>query len=632
MGLKHFLEKIEPHFLPGGKHEKWYALYEAAATIFYTSGAVTRKAAHVRDALDSKRMMILVWLALFPAMFYGMYNVGVQAFGALTPDLLQQNIANDWHYALANALGINMSSEAGVLGKMLFGAIYFLPIYATVFIVGGFWEVLFATVRKHEINEGFFVTSILFALIVPPTLPLWQAALGITFGVVVAKEVFGGTGKNFMNPALAGRAFLFFAYPANITGDTVWTAVDGYSGATALAQWAAHGADGLKNAVTGQNISWMDAFIGNVPGSIGEVSTLALLIGGAFIVFTRIASWRIIAGVMIGMIAMSSLFNFIGSDTNAMFSMPWYWHLVVGGFAIGMLFMATDPVSASFTNVGKWWYGALIGVMCVLIRVVNPAYPEGMMLAILFALIVPPTLPLWQAALGISFGVVVAKEVFGGTGKNFMNPALAGRAFLFFAYPANITGDTIWTAVDGYSGATALAQWAAHGADGLKNAVTGQAISWMDAFIGNVPGSIGEVSTLALLIGGAFIVFTRIASWRIIAGVMIGMIAMSSLFNFIGSDTNAMFSMPWYWHLVVGGFAIGMLFMATDPVSASFTNVGKWWYGALIGVMCVLIRVVNPAYPEGMMLAILFANLFAPIFDYFVAQANIKRRKARSNG
>ncbi|MBH5954067.1 RnfABCDGE type electron transport complex subunit D, partial [Neisseria meningitidis] len=181
-------------------------------------------------------------------------------------------------------------------------------------------------------------------------------------------------------------------------------------------------------------------------------------------------------------------------------------------------------------------------------------------------------------------------------------------------------------------GATALAQWAAHGADGLKNAVTGQTITWMDAFIGKLPGSIGEVSTLALLIGGAFIVFARIASWRIIAGVMIGMIAMSSLFNFIGSDTNAMFAMPWYWHLVVGGFAIGMLFMATDPVSASFTNVGKWWYGALIGVMCVLIRVVNPAYPEGMMLAILFANLFAPIFDYFVAQANIKRRKARSNG
>lgn len=401
MGLKHFLEKIEPHFLPGGKHEKWYALYEAAATIFYTSGAVTRKAAHVRDALDSKRMMILVWLALFPAMFYGMYNVGAQAFDALTPDLLQQSIANDWHYALADALGINMSSEAGVSGKMLFGAIYFLPIYATVFVVGGFWEVLFATVRKHEINEGFFVTSILFALIVPPTLPLWQAALGISFGVVVAKEVFGGTGKNFMNPALAGRAFLFFAYPANLSGDAVWTAVDGYSGATTLAQWAAHGADGLKNAVTGQTITWMDAFIGKLPGSIGEVSTLALLIGGAFIVFARIASWRIIAGVMIGMIAMSSLFNFIGSDTNAMFAMPWYWHLVVGGFAIGMLFMATDPVSASFTNVGKWWYGALIGVMCVLIRVVNPAYPEGMMLAILFANLFAPIFDYFVAQANI---------------------------------------------------------------------------------------------------------------------------------------------------------------------------------------------------------------------------------------
>lgn len=401
MGLKHFLEKIEPHFLPGGKHEKWYALYEAAATIFYTSGAVTRKAAHVRDALDSKRMMILVWLALFPAMFYGMYNVGAQAFDALTPDLLQQSIANDWHYALADALGINMSSEAGVSGKMLFGAIYFLPIYATVFVVGGFWEVLFATVRKHEINEGFFVTSILFALIVPPTLPLWQAALGISFGVVVAKEVFGGTGKNFMNPALAGRAFLFFAYPANLSGDAVWTAVDGYSGATALVQWAAHGADGLKNAVTGQTITWMDAFIGKLPGSIGEVSTLALLIGGAFIVFARIASWRIIAGVMIGMIAMSSLFNFIGSDTNAMFAMPWYWHLVVGGFAIGMLFMATDPVSASFTNVGKWWYGALIGVMCVLIRVVNPAYPEGMMLAILFANLFAPIFDYFVAQANI---------------------------------------------------------------------------------------------------------------------------------------------------------------------------------------------------------------------------------------
>ncbi len=393
MGLKHFLEKIEPQFLPGGKREKWYPLYEAIATALYTPGTVTRKAAHVRDALDSKRMMILVWLALFPAMFYGMYNVGAQSIAAVNHlGLLEQNIAADWHYALAHWLGINLGTDAGIFSKLSLGAIFFLPIYAVVFAVGGFWEVLFSVIRKHEINEGFFVTSILFALIVPPTLPLWQAALGITFGVVMAKEVFGGTGKNFMNPALAGRAFLFFAYPAQISGDAVWTAVDGFSGATALSQWAVEGAAGLKHTVTGQPITWMDAFIGNLPGSMGEVSTLALLIGGALIVFARIASWRIIAGVMLGMVATSLLFNAIGSDTNPMFSMPWYWHLVLGGFAIGMLFMATDPVSASFTNVGKWWYGALIGVMCVLIRVVNPAYPEGMMLAILFANLFAPIL------------------------------------------------------------------------------------------------------------------------------------------------------------------------------------------------------------------------------------------------
>lgn len=391
MGLKRFLEKVEPHFLPGGKHEKWYALYEAVATALYTPGTVTRKAAHVRDAFDSKRMMILVWLALFPAMFYGMYNAGHQAILAANHlGLLEQNMATDWHYAVAQALGVNLGAGAGVLSKTALGAVFFLPIYAVVFVVGGFWEVLFASVRKHEINEGFFVTSILFALIVPPTLPLWQAALGITFGVVVAKEVFGGTGKNFMNPALAGRAFLFFAYPAQITGDTVWTAVDGFSGATALSQWAAGGASGLAHAVTGAPITWMDAFIGNMPGATGEVSTLALLLGGAFIIFARIASWRIVAGVMLGMAATSLLFNAIGSDTNPMFSMPWHWHLVLGGFAIGMLFMATDPVSASFTNTGKWWYGALIGAMCVLIRVVNPAYPEGMMLAILFANLFAP--------------------------------------------------------------------------------------------------------------------------------------------------------------------------------------------------------------------------------------------------
>lgn len=393
MGLKHLFEKMEPAFLPGGKYEKWYALFEATYTLFYTQGTVTHKDSHVRDAIDSKRMMIIVWLALFPAMFWGMFNVGSQSIMALGVGDFAQNVANsvnnDWHFALANGLGL-LNQDAGVLGKMVLGAIFFLPIYLTVFAVGGFWEVLFAVIRKHEINEGFFVTSILLALIVPPTLPLWQAALAATFGVVVAKEVFGGVGKNFMNPALAGRAFLFFAYPAQISGDLVWTAADGFSGATALSQWASGGIEGLKHVTTGEAITWMDAFFGNIPGSVGEVSTFALMIGAAIIVFARIASWRIIAGVMIGMAATATLFNLIGSDTNAMFAMPWHWHLVLGGFALGMFFMATDPVSAAFTNKGKWWYGALIGVMCVVIRVANPAYPEGMMLAILFANLFAP--------------------------------------------------------------------------------------------------------------------------------------------------------------------------------------------------------------------------------------------------
>ena len=394
MSLLKIIEKIEPHFEPGGKYEKWFALYEAAATLFYTPGLVTKGGSHVRDSVDLKRIMIMVWFAVFPATFWGMYNSGHQAIVALehmySGAELAAVVSGDWHYWFTEMLGGTISADAGWGSSMLLGATYFLPIYATVFLVGGFWEVLFCMVRKHEVNEGFFVTSILFALIVPPTLPLWQAALGITFGVVVAKEIFGGTGRNFLNPALAGRAFLFFAYPAQISGDAVWTAADGFSGATALSQWAQGGQGGLVNTVTGNTISWMDAFIGNIPGSIGEVSTLALILGGLMIVYMRIASWRIIAGVMIGMVAVSTLFNLIGSDTNAMFSMPWHWHLVLGGFAFGMIFMATDPVSASFTSKGKWWYGILIGGMAVMIRVVNPAYPEGMMLAILFANLFAP--------------------------------------------------------------------------------------------------------------------------------------------------------------------------------------------------------------------------------------------------
>ena len=382
MGLKHIIEKMEPHFESGGRYQKWYALYEATATFFYTPGYVTKGITHVRDNLDLKRMMIFVWLATFPAMFYGMYNTGMQANEAIIGGY---SALDDWRVAILNIVGVTMGDGAGLLDNFLFGAMYFLPIYAVTFIVGGFWEVLFASVRKHEVNEGFFVSSVLFALIVPASIPLWQVALGITFGVVVAKEIFGGTGRNFLNPALAGRAFLFFAYPTDISGDAVWTAVDGFSGATSLSVMAQGGLEAVQS-----NLTWFDAFVGNMQGSVGEVSTLAILIGGAFIVITGIASWRIISGVMIGMIATSLLFNVIGSDTNHMFQLPWYWHLVMGGFAFGMIFMATDPVSASFTNKGKWMYGALIGLMVVLIRVVNPAFPEGMMLAILFANLFAP--------------------------------------------------------------------------------------------------------------------------------------------------------------------------------------------------------------------------------------------------
>ncbi len=323
--------------------------------------------------------MITVWLATFPAMFYGMYNLGFQA----TDVMAAGQGVEGWRGWLISLLG---GYDSGNLWHCLwYGALYFMPIYIVTFLVGISWEILFAVRRGHEVNEGFFVTSVLFALTCPPDIPLWQVALGISFGVVIGKEVFGGTGKNFLNPALTGRAFLYFAYPAQISGDAVWVAVDGYSGATALAVVAADGMDALRSQWT-----WMEAFVGSVPGSIGETSTLAIGLGMILLLLTRVASWRIISGVFIGMVALSSLFNLIGSPTNPAFAMPWYWHLVTGGFAFGMVYMATDPVSAAMTDTGKWAFGILIGAMTVLIRVVNPAFPEGIMLAILFANLFAP--------------------------------------------------------------------------------------------------------------------------------------------------------------------------------------------------------------------------------------------------
>ena len=387
MWLRDVLDNIEPHFETGGRFEKFYSVYEMVDTIFYSPGHVTKTSSHVRDAVDMKRVMTTVWWCAFFPMFAGMYYTGLQA--NLAMDAMGVENLEGWRGALLELVaGYDVDS---IWDCVVYGAMFYVPIYMVVFVVGGLWEVAIATIRGHEVNEGFFVTSILFSLIVPASLPLWQAALGISFGVVIGKEIFGGTGKNFLNPALTGRAFLFFAYPAEISGDAVWTAVDGFSGATPLGIAALQGMEG----VTTTGFTWMDAFLGKMQGSVGETSTLAIFIGGAILLITKIASWRIMAGVMLGMIATALMFNSLGSDTNPMFSMPWYWHLVLGGFAFGMVYMATDPVSAAMTNTGKWWYGALIGVMCVLIRVINPAFPEGIMLAILFANLFAPLID-WQ--------------------------------------------------------------------------------------------------------------------------------------------------------------------------------------------------------------------------------------------
>lgn len=381
--LRRTLDSIHPHVTEGGKYQKFYALYEAVDTIFYSPADVNRGRNHVRDAIDLKRVMIYVWLAAMPTVLMGCYNVGLQANTAMA-SLGITEVAG-WRGDILSLFGIGVDPTS-FFDNFWHGFWYWFPIYATVFIVGGFWEVLFASVRGHEINEGFFVTSILFSLIVPATLPLWQAALGISFGIVIGKEVFGGTGKNFLNPALTARAFLYFAYPAQISGDAVWTAVDGYTGATALSVAASGGVDALTQA----GYSLQQSFVGHIAGSIGETSLIAIGIGALFLLFTKVASWRIMLGVAVGVIATSLLFNAIGSETNPMFSVTPQWHFVIGGLAFGMVYMATDPVSASMTDTGRFWYGFLIGLMTVLIRVVNPAFPEGIMLAILFANLFAP--------------------------------------------------------------------------------------------------------------------------------------------------------------------------------------------------------------------------------------------------
>jgi Na+-transporting NADH:ubiquinone oxidoreductase subunit B len=383
--LRQVLDRYAPLFHKGGKLERMYPLYDAIDTFLYTPSTVTPGAAHVRDGIDLKRLMSLVVVSLIGPIFMAMYNTGYQAHLAIengsAPLDTYQTMVMQW-LGLAFATG-------DFAACLIHGALYFLPVMLTSYAVGGAWEGLFAQVRGHEINEGFLVTGMLFPLILPPTIPLWQVAIGISFGVVVGKEIFGGTGMNILNPALTARAFLFFAYPAEISGD-VWLAAgpageagaipspDAFTGATWLATASVTGMAGLDG------VSWWDAFLGFVPGSMGETSALASLLGAVLLLVTGVASWRIMLAVTLGTIATAAGLNAIGSTTNLFFDVPFYWHMVLGGWMFGMVYMATDPISAAQTHTGKWIYGGLIGVLVVLIRVVNPAYPEGMMLAILF--------------------------------------------------------------------------------------------------------------------------------------------------------------------------------------------------------------------------------------------------------
>ncbi|HEC16426.1 MAG TPA: NADH:ubiquinone reductase (Na(+)-transporting) subunit B [Sedimenticola sp.] len=396
--MKRFFEQHRSKFSAGGRFRYLGALYEAVEGFFYTPGKVTSGLTHVRDAISLKRVMIIVCFAALPAALAGIYNLGWQANQALASG--GGGEIGAWRGLLLGLLA-GGHDPASWWDNLALGLVYFLPLYCVILVVGGFWEVLFAQARGREINEGFLVTSLLFALILPPAIPLWQAALGISFGVVMAKELFGGTGRNFINPALAGRAFLYFAYPAQNSGDAVWIAVDAlsgasppvadsFSGATPLAVAMRAGPEGAVAAIGSSGVDWWDAFIGNLPGCTGETSTLAILLGAAVLLYTRVASWRIMLSGLAGMALFATLCNLLGSDTNPLLAIPAHWHLVLGGFAFGLVFMATDPVSAAMTDRGKWFYGGLIGVMVVLIRVFNPAYPEGTMLAILFANLMAP--------------------------------------------------------------------------------------------------------------------------------------------------------------------------------------------------------------------------------------------------
>lgn len=393
--LRNILDKIEPLFTKGGKLESLYPLYEAGDTFLYTPNEKTKKPPFVRDNIDLKRTMILVVLALLPCLLFGIFNVGHQYY----------------HF-------VETTTEATVLDKILIGLQSVIPIYIVAFTVGGLTEVIFAIIRKHEVNEGFLVTGFLIPLVMPPSLPLWMVAISTIFGVVIGKEIFGGTGYNIFNPALVARVFAFFAYPTALSGDTVWVykmpETDGLSAATSLLASAKESVSsfsvpdyGLFSFLNGSlhnqfvdvtntlgqthvdvDLSWTSLFLGLIPGSIGETSTLAVLLGAGLIAITGVGSKKIILSTTLGMVITSFLLYMFGAligSTNPMMYLPPHYHFVMGSFAFAMIFMATEPVTSAHSQKGKLYYGLLIGFMCVIIRAINPAYPEGMMLGILFA-------------------------------------------------------------------------------------------------------------------------------------------------------------------------------------------------------------------------------------------------------
>jgi Na+-transporting NADH:ubiquinone oxidoreductase subunit B len=375
--LRKYVDKLKPHFMKGGKLEKLHSVFDGFETFLFVPNTTSKNGTHIHDAIDSKRTMIMVVVALIPALLFGMFNVGYQ------------------HY-------LAIGEAAGFWDTFLFGALAVLPIVVVSYLVGLGIEFVIAQIKGHEIQEGFLVSGMLIPLIVPVDTPLWMIAVATAFSVIFAKEAFGGTGMNIFNVALVARAFLFFAYPTYMSGDTVWvrtgttfglgggTPVDSFSGATVLGEVATATTQNVQlTNIVGNPIGFWDGFLGLIPGSIGETSTLAILLGAALILLTGIASWKVMLSVFTGGALMALVFNNFGPDT-AVAHFPWYNHLVYGGFAFGAVFMATDPVTAARTDKGKWIYGFLIGALAIIIRVLNPGYPEGMMLAILFMNIFAP--------------------------------------------------------------------------------------------------------------------------------------------------------------------------------------------------------------------------------------------------